>query len=433
MNRFISGFHGNNLKDTLFFYIVCIAIGFAVGSVLSAVRGDEPPDPETPPDPPAAEFSAEQAMAVRVLPQRPRVLFMSAARNRQIMLTLPKTEMQWFEDAKPRMSFYDEASLPQAYQDGIAFNRAAGAFQGKLVSISFNPNQRNRAFGQPNLEFPWKNTAGLEGTTATAKKFVVFPETGRIDWSHDGQRIRWVYPNETTFGEVLYLKDRQGRDYPFEVRLRTRQKFLKWEIDVLRPFADRSEFVKAVEHRQDNRLVFLGRPVRAFDREHARTSFDREGFESFIPELQDETVRALLGTPFKRINGHQWAPEASAFPSWAPTTNSDFSIVPKNYFAAMVRTRQSNCMDCHKDTGLTADEIGPDDRYWHGRVRGSDNIFTLHPFSADSVQNGEGVHQIRFRKELLDADLILPPQSSLPRQPVSPIVIGNPKAEACST
>ncbi len=52
--------------------------------------------------------------------------------------------------------------------------------------------------------------------------------------------------------------------------------------------------------------------------------------------------------------------------------------------------RPDNCIQCHEDVGRHAFTITRE-REWYGYVRGSDGIFTLHPFDGHAVHNGHDI------------------------------------------
>jgi len=259
----------------------------------------------------------------------------------------------------------------------------------------------------------------------------------------------WVYAPGTTFGETLRVRDPvSGQMIPFEVRLRTKQPNGTWAMDVMRPFANSGELAAAVKKMcsgkeapsdcaqvnaamaqlenprprnaalssfvnvQTMRSQFeFGDPPRV-NKTHDPLSMSRTAIEAAqpnamletLPELPPSLVRKLLmETPFKSVFGQPW--NVGPPPSWAPTSGSDFNIVPRNYFGGFIPMNQNGCMKCHDSAGRHVDnfEPGPGQmfapdpgdqrrpRTWYNFIPGDDGILSFHPFSADAVANKRAV------------------------------------------
>jgi hypothetical protein len=319
---------------------------------------------------------------------------------------------------KKKLVFYTEREMPAAYQiwDGMA----SGIHDPNYNISADKPREQ---FGNPNLEFPWGTTAGLETSdNAAAVKFVVFPENGKpIVWwreqlPHDTDprgTFRWAYPDGTIFGEVLTVRSPSGYDYTFEVRTRTKHDG-RWSVDLFRPFASPAELTARIKELEpgwrdqeqvatfvsEMRRPRLGR-VRIRDR-HQRVVIDRTVVEHELPPLPEKLVaRLLTETPFKSVLGQEWVRDG-ADEGHAPTTQASFHIVPREYGGSFLAVSSKKCMTCHETTSMHADDF-QFARDWYGRVRGDDHIFSFHIFEPRCISgNGIGM-QPELRQALIDA------------------------------
>jgi hypothetical protein len=109
----------------------------------------------------------------------------------------------------------------------------------------------------------------------------------------------------------------------------------------------------------------------------------------------DRLVAELLTTqPFRNVHGVPWRWSGKAV-AHAPATNAAWHIVPRNYDACFVEVSAKSCARCHETTLEAATTFhrtgtGGGMRDWYGRVRGSDQIFSFHPFHPGSISpNGQ--------------------------------------------
>ena len=116
----------------------------------------------------------------------------------------------------------------------------------------------------------------------------------------------------------------------------------------------------------------------------------------------------LTTTIFESASGDTWDDEIDG-----ATTNENFHIVPNRYTAAHLGHDRIGCANCHKDVNRSArtfnrrttngQEIFRD---WYGRVRGSDGIFSFHPFEHSSISpRGFGL-PVKMRKEFVEAGIV---------------------------
>lgn len=354
----------------------------------------------------------------------PRFRLVSEEEHAACMKLLPRTTDSWFEALKRRddLIWYNERVMPPAYQ-----------FQGGAHDPRYNISavKPQELLGNPNREFPWRTTAGLDGCeNAGSYKFVCFPPgLAMRAWREsrpgtDGPVLVWSYPVGTVFGEVLTVRDADGYDYAFEVRTRERLDQL-WQSRVYRPFPTPADLARALERlprrtERGRRLAaHLHRPLRGAavlvldDSAHpARQAISVEAVEDVLPSLDAASVRELLTqTPFQKVSG-PWR-ETSAGVCHAPTTDAAFHIVPQGYTGGFFKVSNKSCMTCHETTLCHADEFHPNlgagtpgSRDWYGHVRGSDGIFSFHPFDPACISGNGFTTPIRLNPELITAGLV---------------------------
>ena len=292
--------------------------------------------------------------------------------------------------------FYDANVMPPAYQDWD------GALQG-VHSVHYNISavQPQEPYGNANREFPWGTPAGLHGSSNfKAVRFFTLPKGRKVSlWRQrlardTGMTYVWEFPEGTTFGEMLMLSDPSGYDHTFEVRVRTKERKGRWRINVFRPFRNASEYANAV-----NRMTVLDAKPGTSKRlniqnAHNLLVFDSTATLESLPAMPELAVTTMLKRPFVSVLGSEWKEEAHA-----PTTDADFHIVPKGYKGAFVEVSSKSCMNCHSTTLMHARDFDAD-RDWYGRVRGSDNIFTFHPFDRSSISGNGTPLPVRLNPKL---------------------------------
>jgi hypothetical protein len=330
----------------------------------------------------------------------------------------PGSADRWLTDLKKQdLVFYNDEVMPGAYQfwDGLMPG---------VHSPSYNISAvRSEPIGNANREFPWGSPAGLHGSpNAKSFRFVSFPKDKAILWwrerlPRDGGRASyvWQYPAGTIFGEVLLVTDPEGYDYTFELRTRLRTE-KGWVMNAFRPFTTQAELAARVKElapdwrdRPELAELVNGNAERdevwRLRNKHDLVTFDTVALSTPLPKIDHDLVRKLLDTPFKSALGQEWKKNADGVEAFAPTTDAEFHIVPKNYQAGFIEVSSKSCMRCHDTTLKHASEI-QFSRDWYGRVRGSDGIFSFHIFEPSSISyNGFG-REPALRKELVDAGLL---------------------------
>lgn len=296
----------------------------------------------------------------------------------------------------PRLLVYTEREMPKAYQDW------AGGLPG-IHSPSYNISaaKPREQFGNPNVEFPWGKPAGTEvvpDSEFSTFKFMLLPDGKPIEITRrylSGDRrpsFVWEFPEDSVVGEVLQLYH-DGLYFTFEVRLRRKVKG-EWRVSVYRPFAslsDLREFCAANKHQ----LVVEDAKI-----SQSHMIFKGEATTTALGRMPEALVRKALAKEFVNVLGSEWSGD-----SFAPTSREGFGLVPRNYQAATIAVNTKSCARCHESTLRHANEFDFF-RDWYGRVRGSDGIFSFHPFEPSSISYS-GIYQgAEIRKSFLDHGIV---------------------------
>ena len=353
---------------------------------------------------------------------------MSAAKEARLRKLLPKLDddaMQALLD-DPRLILYTEEEMPRCHQD---WDGSLPGLHSPYYNISANGGER---FGNGNREFPWGTPAGTHRATGIYSfRFLYLPQDAKgktLPVVYYRKQLRgdttqgyaWMYPAGTVFGEVLCLNASGGTAAAFELRVRKRDK-VSWDVDVFRPFptaeslAGRIEelrpewsstpaLAKLVSHLTEARPLPLGRLV---DNHPSQRVIDQAMGVDSLPPIQDDklVLELLTTTPFASAHGEVWRKGTNATFTSAPTTEAGFHIVPAKYDAGFIEVDQHSCMRCHRTANqhVRNFDFGRD---WYGRVRGSDGIFSWHPFDPSSISaNGYGSTP-RLRGSLLSAGVL---------------------------
>jgi len=338
---------------------------------------------------------------------------MSDAKDARLREHLPKVLNDGLKDIfkDERLLLYTETEMPRAYQDWD------GALQG-IHSAYYNISaDRSEPFGNANREFPWGHPAGTHRTSGLKTfRFLWLPKDGEgktlpVVWfpkfyrGDNSSGYGWTFPVGAIVGEVLMLPS-PNYDYycTFEVRLRIREKG-DWAVDVYRPYSSAEDLAKRITELRPNwkdseKLThvinsLLEKKNLTVDRLvdfHPRRSFDETMGEDYLPSIEDEklVVELLTKTPFQSVLGKPWRYGKNNKWTAAPTTSADFHIVPANYDAGFVEVDRESCIRCHETVGMHVRDF-QFGRDWYGRVRGSDGIFSFHPFHPAYISgNGSG-------------------------------------------
>jgi hypothetical protein len=356
---------------------------------------------------------------------------MSAEKEIGLRKLLPKLDdenTQALLDDK-RLMLYTEQEMPRCHQD---WDSGLPGVHSPYYNISANNSER---FGNGNREFPWGTPAGTHrAANLFTFRFLSLPHdaNGRpLPVVYYRKHLRgdastgyaWMFPVGTVFGEVLCIKTPGGQAVPFELRIRKREQ-VAWDVDVFRPFptaealAERIKklrcdwqaqpaVAKLVAHLEADQKLPVRRLV---DNTHPnRRVIDQTMGVDNLPAISDDklVVELLTTTTFTSAQGEIWRKGTNATHTNAPTTTARFHVVPANYDAGFIEVDQHSCMRCHQTANQHVRNFDAG-RDWYGRVRGSDGIFSWHPFDPAAISgNGYGSAP-RIRASLVNAGIVAP-------------------------
>jgi hypothetical protein len=334
--------------------------------------------------------------------------FMSEPRVAPWKARLPRIADAKTDDAMRSVDtmWYDEDSMVFAYQDSI---EVVVGIRANCVGRRVGETNRNNPdiaklmnyFGPDyRFMFPFRKAAGTDNVTNV--KVMNFWNPPRKDgrvmpvkwWKMSSRgRWRWVFPVGTIFGEVLFQKNSAGEWFVFEVRTRTRYRE-GWAVNVFRPFRTAEAMAGAImglrpQWDQDANLRTVVGHLRTRDnlvahrfesRAFSKVFAPIDGALDRIPAIADETLveELLTRTPFISTEGAIWK-EGAGLETYAPSSQGEFSIVPRNYEMGMIAVNEVSCERCHSETSR---RLGTFDTavILYGEVWGEDRIFTWHLF-----------------------------------------------------
>ena len=359
---------------------------------------------------------------------RPPFRLMSAAKDAKYRQQLPKVSDEWLQGIlqDPALILYTDAEIPTAYQD---WSSGLPGIHSPSYNVSANGSE---PFGNGNLEFPWSAPGGAHRTNNVRTfRFLWLPSDENekqrpIVWyrkflrGSSQQGYAWTFPVGTVIGEVLQMRAPSGRLYTFELRLRTRE-YGEWAVDVFRPFPSSDQLVTRIkelrpqwkESEQLTQLVkHLETPSRLVrrtlsDRSHSRVTFHETMGVDKLPEVGDDdlVVELLTQTVFASCLGTTWLTGTNNSHTVAPTTEARFHIVPARYDAGFIEVDRVSCMRCHETVNQHVNEFDFG-RDWYGRVRGSDGIFSIHPFDPSCISYNGISSPARLNDRLVSAGLL---------------------------
>lgn len=327
--------------------------------------------------------------------------------------------------ADERLILYTDREIPRAYQD---WSTMLPGVHSPKYNISADGGEPH---GNGNVEFPWGTPAGTHrAATVSSFKFLWLPQddsgqTKPVVWyrkrlpGDSAQGYAWLFPVGTLVGEVLYMTGTDGRGYTFEVRVRNREEGA-WGVDVFRPFPESGDLAQAIKDRrpaweEDQQLAALVNHLEsdtAMPKETLRDSqpgkavFRQQMGVDKLPPIDDALAAELLvGTQFQSVLADYWRIDEAGLVSFAPTTDDDFHVVPQNYDGGFIQPDRDSCLRCHETVAASVRDFNFS-RDWYGRVRGSDGIFSFHPFDPSSISyNGYG-NSVRMRNSMEQAGVL---------------------------
>jgi len=368
---------------------------------------------------------------------------MDRSQNEAYRKALPSTKDERLLSiiSDKHLMFYTDNEIPKAHQDW------EGSLQGILDSRGNVSANRTEPFGNGNKEFPWGAPAGTHlSNGVTSIRFLLLPrdehgsiypvvyyQIPKISYGKrtlpDGTNISaderfyregwaWTFPKGTIVGEVLMISDSRGNRHVFEIRTRSRS-IDRWAVNVYRPFPTANDLLIAVKKLDNweknaklrNLVTHLEGSLSSDHYTLADTQPDKSVFkqirqQDFLPAIDEDVAITLLHkTPFSSSLDVVWRGDGEYAPH-APTTEADFHIVPKRYAAGFINVTTNSCMQCHKETNQHVHEFDIR-RDWYGRIRGSDGIFSFHPFDHGCITQSGG-QPVSFNKKMIDAGIIAP-------------------------
>jgi hypothetical protein len=112
-----------------------------------------------------------------------------------------------------------------------------------------------------------------------------------------------------------------------------------------------------------------------------------------------------MNTTFQSAEGVTWRIGTNGVTTAAPSTDASFHIVPAKYDAGFIDVDSASCIRCHSTVNQNVDRF-QGGRDWYGRIRGSDGIFSFHPFDPSSISYNGYPNSVRMRDEMIEAGLL---------------------------
>lgn len=276
-----------------------------------------------------------------------------------------------------------------------------------IYSVNVNPDSH------ANFNFPWETTAGLNSVKKEAKysnvfktiNFINLPTNSEGDvipiWIMPEYPVKWIYPIGTTVGEIIYVVH---NDINYVQEIRTRKKDATseyWTPFLYRPIKNKQEYIELTgqaDYKPAMQYMFFRNP-------QEDEVFKMDGLVERLPPLSEKKVQILLSQKFKNVTDEDWS----------PSSDQDFHILPKNYCFSLIGGVDSiNCANCHQQTQISVRNLVPkdpsviNDPKGTGNIRGSDAVFTWHPFSQSCIRTSTSEEQSRvsFRKYDTDNKMI---------------------------
>jgi hypothetical protein len=277
-------------------------------------------------------------------------------------------------------------------------------------------------FGNGNKEYPWARTAGLEGVDTKHFKVLnayYLPPGKSIEWweqpsqvrQHKYNLIQWSFPVDTVFVEILQLPDSKGNWFTFEVRTRTKVGDTEWEPELYRPYRNRGELqqmmdVKRVGNYRTRTQFKLEGPFVIKDEHPTKTVINRTALYSYVPEMDEDLAKSILDQKFLPCSHEVYDEDETQktqarcyAPTRAKVDKVTLNVVPPAYNAAYLKVSNSACNTCHSTVQKLVDDFDFV-RDWYGHVRGSDKIFSFHPFDPECIAPYGGYKEPKLRKDL---------------------------------
>lgn len=328
----------------------------------------------------------------------------------------------------PATVLYTEAEIPKV----VSMWQGVNGISRRIVAAENNADPGS-------LQFPWMRPAGTDDVKGLdTVRFLHLPIVNgeRLPIAYfrsvippdSSPAAQWIYPAGTTIGEVLAMPGPDGYSYPFELRIRYKM-VNYWEVDVFRPFATPAELAAAIKERRPNWMTTtalrtaigalegpanLGK-AKIFDNQPARAIIRQEAGWDIVPDLQDPKLvgELLRGTVWTSVYGTVWKSDGK-LEAYAPGSQAAFNIVPAGYSGTTLKVDAFSCARCHENTLHHVNEFAQHQtryadgtqRFWYGRIRGSDGIFSFHPFDPARIPGGGQTVPPTLRQSLVQAGVV---------------------------
>ena len=338
----------------------------------------------------------------------------------------------------PDTMWYDRRSIVPGYQDSFGDNVVTpigmrpNTIDSNLIDLAV-PGGHGWIFQDHGVfHFPFGRPARSTEEHLYVANFWQLPRDGGrllpvVWWQRDPNsythRVEWMFPRGTVLGEMMFIVDASGELWPFEIRVRVRE-LDGWRSDVLRPFPSATDFADALDAKRSERAEWSSASDIAALIAHARNpatlspaslgstqfrgAIERiDGAEDTLPAVADPTIlrELLVETPFRSARGAVWKTNGS-LTTYAPTSRSGFSIVPRDYAGGFLRVDEASCDRCHEDAGRPFRDWYPD-IIAYGELWGEDESFTWHPFeTARFVDSRGAVVNFNYDNRAMRSDFV---------------------------
>lgn len=395
---------------------------------------------------------------------------MSEGKRQTLTSILPKIADREFDGylRDDRVLWYTNAEIPAAYQHAIGNGYVQTTLHSPFYNISGDPSDRGygssraadlgrRGGGNGNIEFPWNIAPGGAANARTVNSFkglwLPRDDAGRlmpVVWFRQdlpgrgsGERIvrgggglaegpvrrlrdgrslnygyGWTFPVGAVLIEALTMKSPDDSEVVFEMRFRIREDDA-WGVEIFRPYATAKQLADAIGELPSSpmRTAAIARlmsdePIRQLQlksfttRNTRRVAFDVTSGAWQMPTLSTPDVLRLLNRPFVSTLGESFKTGTNKVEAIFPINETNqFSLVPPNFHGAFAGNDRESCMKCHDATNRHVTEF-EQPRGWYGRIRGSDGIFSFHPFDPRSISASGGALPVRINQRLVDSGIV---------------------------
>lgn len=339
----------------------------------------------------------------------------------------------------PRTMWYDSQGIVPGYQDSMGDPKGfrPNTIESILIDLAVPGGWGTIFQKRGRFNFPFA-TGGADLAENMEKiNFWSVPRAAGavlpvVYWKLPFSRWRWMFPVGTVIGEVLMVKLPDGSLKVFEIRTRRRE-LNRWTNAIFRPYPTafhlaekiqqlRPDWVASPEWKKVIRTLMDEGTLTPRTLETASfpgTFTKLDGHLDPLPDFPDATLanELLSDATFFPMDSMVWKAGAG-HKTYAPTSRSLNSIVPKNYDAGVLSVDDDSCRRCHKDAGRQIGEFHFN-LILYGELWGEDEIFSWHPFDNNAFVDASGNvknfndDNRRLRSDFVAADLVKPYQPAV--------------------